>query len=211
MDTALSPPETSHRFVSVTDQETIDHIIARLNARKQVWADLPVSGKIAYLEQMRSGTLQVAERWAAAAVKAKFIPETSPLVAEEWLSGPWALLFALARYIATLQQIQRNGYPMLRPGQVRTRPDGQVVVNVFPQSLYDRLLFSGVRGEVWMSPKSRRRTCTRPWRSGTTGRRRAANGAGAGRRQHRRHCTTGCALQASGGRAGLRAQNESRQ
>ena len=153
MDTALSPPETSQRFVSMTDQETIDHIIARLNERKQVWADLPVSGKIAYLEQMRSGTLQVAEQWAAAAVKAKFIPETSPLIAEEWLSGPWALLFALARYIATLKQIQRNGYPVLRPGQVRTRPDGQVVVDVFPQSLYDRLLFSGVRGEVWMQPE----------------------------------------------------------
>jgi aldehyde dehydrogenase (NAD(P)+) len=35
---------------------------------------------------------------------------------------------------------------------VRTRPDGQLVVEVFPQSAYDKLLLSGIRAEVWMEP-----------------------------------------------------------
>jgi aldehyde dehydrogenase (NAD(P)+) len=35
---------------------------------------------------------------------------------------------------------------------VHTRADGQVVVDVFPQTGWDRLLLNGVRAQVWMQP-----------------------------------------------------------
>ena len=38
------------------------------------------------------------------------------------------------------------------PGPVKTRPDGQVVAQVFPQSTYDKLFFGGVTAEIWMEP-----------------------------------------------------------
>jgi aldehyde dehydrogenase (NAD(P)+) len=135
-----------------SEHEAMDRAIVRLNAQKQAWATLRVDKKIAYLQQMRQRTEKAADRWVAAAIQAKGIPAPSPLVGEEWISGPWALIFALNRYISTLQAIAKTGYPQLTPNQVHTRPDGQVVVDVFPLSLYDKLLLSGVTGQVWMQP-----------------------------------------------------------
>lgn len=148
----LSPEGKPLVSDSEQDQATMDRAIARLQAQKQTWANLPVSKKIDYLRQMRPNIEKVADRWVAAAVQAKGIPAGSPIAGEEWTSGPWALLYAINRYIETLQSIAKTGYPDLKPSQVRTRPDGQVVVDVFPESIYDKLLLSGVHGEVWMQP-----------------------------------------------------------
>ncbi|MBA3824662.1 MAG: aldehyde dehydrogenase, partial [Ktedonobacterales bacterium] len=130
----------------------MDRAIARLQEQKQAWADLPVTRKIAYLEAMRGHIDRAAARWVAAAVEAKGIPAHSPLAGEEWLSGPWALLFGVNRYIETLRAVAKTGYPDLPANRVHTRPDGQVVVDVFPGSTYDKLLLSGVTGQVWMQP-----------------------------------------------------------
>ncbi len=141
-------------LVSTAEQDhaTMDRAIARLNERKDAWATLPIGQKIAYLRRMQTNTVHVADRWVAAAIQAKGIPADSPLTGEEWISGPWALLFALNSYIDTLESIQKTGKPHLLPGAVRTRADGQVVVKVFPETIYHRLLLSGVTGEVWMQP-----------------------------------------------------------
>jgi acyl-CoA reductase-like NAD-dependent aldehyde dehydrogenase len=50
-----------------------------------------------------------------------------------------------------LQDIQKKGTPTI-PGPVSTRPDGQVTVQVFPETGYDRLLYGGTTIEVWMEP-----------------------------------------------------------
>ena len=97
----------------------------------------------------RATVAREAEAWAVAGAGAKGIAGT-PLAGEEWISGPWAVLYALNRYIQTLDEIASNGAPKIDPSRVRTRPDGQVVVDVFPVSPYDRFLLSGIRAEVWM-------------------------------------------------------------
>jgi acyl-CoA reductase-like NAD-dependent aldehyde dehydrogenase len=117
-----------------------------------VWADLPIAAKIAHLTRVRENTVKVAPRWVAAAAHAKGIPATSPLVGEEWISGPYALIDNVNHLINTLQGIATTGKPRLKPNATRTRANGQVVVDVFPQTLYDRILFSGVTAEVWMQP-----------------------------------------------------------
>jgi hypothetical protein len=38
------------------------------------------------------------------------------------------------------------------PGPVRHKPGGRIAVQVVPATLFDKLLFSGVSGEVWMEP-----------------------------------------------------------
>ena len=55
-------------------------------------------------------------------------------------------------YAHTLRAIAAHGRPALPDGAVRTRADGQVVVDVFPATAYDALLLSGIQGEVWMEP-----------------------------------------------------------
>ena len=141
-------------LVSTVEQDhaTMDRAIARLLERKDAWVTLPLAKKIEFLRQMQRRTEAVADRWVAAAVQAKGIPPDSPIAGEEWVSGPWALLYGLTCYIDTLEAIQKTGKPRLLPNAVRTRADGQVVVKVFPETIYHKLLLSGVTGEVWMQP-----------------------------------------------------------
>ena len=135
-----------------TPTTAIDGTLARLVAHKDAWAQLPIARKIQYLKDMRPKIAAVADEWVAAAVQAKHIAPDSPLTGEEWTSGPWAVLYGLNRLVESLEAINKTGKPALKDSAIHTRADGQVVVKVFPSSLYDRLLISGVTAEVWMQP-----------------------------------------------------------
>ncbi len=138
-------------MTAVATSDDIDHALADLREGAKRWLTLTASAKADLLEQIREATYEQAEHWAAAASKAKGV-EGTPLAGEEWISGPWALLYALNRYILTLREIARDGVPSIASNRVHARPDGQTVVEVFPRSPYDRLLLNGVRAEVWMQP-----------------------------------------------------------
>lgn len=129
----------------------IDNTVATLARHKDEWATLPIRRKTAHLKELRIKADEIAERWVNAAVEAKRIPRDSPLVGEEWISGPWALLRGLNVLIGTLEKLDKGEAPF-SDGAVHTRPDGQVVVDVFPGSLFDRLLLSGTSAQVWMQP-----------------------------------------------------------
>jgi len=128
----------------------IDADIATLNDSKTAWARLPVPEKIELLLRLRARAGRQAERWVRLACEAKGLAMDSPLAGEEWTSGPWAFIATLNETIEVLGEIARHGTPRLGRASIRTRPDGQVIVKVFPHNLYDNLLLNGVRGEVWM-------------------------------------------------------------
>jgi len=132
-------------------QRSIDEQVATLTAHKREWAETSIPRRVAYLLEIRGRVHAVAERWVDAGCRAKGIDPASPTAAEEWLAGPWALLYGINCYVETLRQVERHGTTR-PPGKVRTRRDGQVVAEVFPADVFNRLLFNGVRGEVWMQP-----------------------------------------------------------
>jgi aldehyde dehydrogenase (NAD(P)+) len=134
------------------DTARLDSDLSTLAAHADEWARLPLPEKIRMLRAVREGVGRVAERWVDAAVRAKGIPPGSPWAGEEWMSGPYSLLFGIAALERTLERLARGESPLPSPGAIRTRPDGQVVVDVFPVDTYDRILHSGVRAEVWMEP-----------------------------------------------------------
>lgn len=138
------------------DTAALDQSIAHLRDHAEQWARLPVAQKIALAEQMLSGTLAVAERQCAEAVRRKGIPADSPAAGEEYLGGPMVTVRNLRLLINTLRQIEQFGVPQLPAGSVRTRDDGQVVVEVFPHETFDKLLYRGFSAEVWMAPEVRR-------------------------------------------------------
>ncbi|HUY10968.1 MAG TPA: aldehyde dehydrogenase family protein, partial [Candidatus Dormibacteraeota bacterium] len=129
----------------------VDAALGDLVSGAKRWSRLPIMAKVALLRDCRDGVYATRRDWAQAAIEAKGLLG-SPLAGEEWLSGPWALLYALNRYIATLESIAKTGYPPLDPKRLRERPDGQLVVEVFPEAPYDRLLLNGISAEVWMDP-----------------------------------------------------------
>lgn len=130
--------------------QTADQAVAALRERKDAWARLPIPDKIEFLRGLRHRTDADAKRWVDFAVRAKRIPAGSPWAGEEWASGPWAFLYGIDALQISLGALAGGRAPTLRRGAVRVRPDGQVVVRVFPPGFYDWLLLNGVRAEVWM-------------------------------------------------------------
>ena len=130
---------------------SIEQDLIELREGAKRWVALRTSGKADLLEQVRDTVYTQAARWAHAGAQAKGVADT-PLAGEEWISGPWALLYALNRYIRTLRDLAHDGAPQIAKSRIHERADGQLTVDVFPDGFYDRLLLSGVRAEVWMQP-----------------------------------------------------------
>ena len=126
----------------------LDKAINILNTNKDNWVNLPISEKIPLFKSLSSKTSSVARDWVDAAVKAKSINVNSPLSGEEWTSGPWALIYGAESMVGTLTALDNGKNPPI--GKIRSRPDGQLVANIFPYNIYHHLLLSGIRAEVWM-------------------------------------------------------------
>ena len=130
--------------------DQLDRAVGELAAAKTTWARTGVEQRLAILAAIRPCLMAVAEEWATTAARAKQIPDGSPLVGEEWLSGPYTVMSACDALAATLREM--DGKRFLKHVPVRDLPTGQVAATVFPQSIFDRLLLSGVSAEVWMQP-----------------------------------------------------------
>ncbi len=78
------------------------------------------------------------------------LPAGDPLAGEEWLAGPCAQMVGCNGLIATLEQLEEKTF--LRRIPLRTLADGRPALRVVPGTLWDRLLLSGVRAEIWMQP-----------------------------------------------------------
>ena len=130
------------------DNLVLDKAIDLLKANKDSWVNLTIAEKIPLFQSLSSKTIEVAKDWAEVANQAKSIPNDSPLSGEEWASGPWALIYGVESMVETLKALDKGENPPI--GKIRSRPDGQLVANIFPYNIYHRLLLSGIRAEVWM-------------------------------------------------------------
>lgn len=126
--------------------------LATLQASAPVWEATPAGARADLLDQVQAATAAVAGRWVRTAVDVKGLDPGSPLVGEEWMSGPYALLRALAAYARTLRRIAAGTDPL---AGLRLHPDRsgrRVVVPILPEDLRESLLLHGFRGEVWLRP-----------------------------------------------------------
>lgn len=142
-ENAPTPP--SVEAISATPREQLDDVLRGLQIRAHVWSALGVSARIALLDELLETTLAAAEDWVAVAARAKGIDPNSPLVGEDWGSGPVVVLRNLALLRRTLLAIEETGRPQ---PSVTTRDDGQVAVEVMPAQPLDRLLFPGYTAET---------------------------------------------------------------
>ncbi|MBP7593202.1 MAG: aldehyde dehydrogenase [Chloroflexi bacterium] len=136
--------------IRLQEHREIDEYLSRLQANKEKWARLSLQNKCQLLQQIGQNLAAQAAHWVAEANAARQIAPDSLWAAEEWYE-----IFTVARalhdYTAALALLDQGVQP--RPRKVWTRPDGQVVAQVFPADLYDYLLFNGISSEVWMQPE----------------------------------------------------------
>lgn len=130
-------------------ERDIDRDLEELAGSKTAWARLSIEHKIVMLRNVQNSVYEMAPQWVDAAAQAKGLRPGSPLAGEEWISGPWAVLYAIARYLRTLRGLALDGrvpLPAIHFRNDRTKLD------VFPYDTYDRVLLNGIRAQVWMQP-----------------------------------------------------------
>jgi hypothetical protein len=129
-----------------TPIDQLDAAVASLVDRAPVWSALDVPARIAVLDELIEDTLAAAPAWTQRAAEAKGIARDSPLMGEDWLSGPAPVLSNLQLLKATLEDVLETGRP--QPPALEVAPNGQVVAKVFPTEPLDNLLFAGFTAEV---------------------------------------------------------------
>jgi acyl-CoA reductase-like NAD-dependent aldehyde dehydrogenase len=132
------------------DTAALDAAVADLRAGLPSWVDLPLEERIALLRATRRRVGAEAEGIVAAGSAAQVVPTDSMWARDLW-TGWMPLVFHLSALEEVLGRVAAGRDP-LPAGAVHARADGQVVVDVVPATLADRLTFAGwgLRGEVWM-------------------------------------------------------------
>jgi acyl-CoA reductase-like NAD-dependent aldehyde dehydrogenase len=140
------PTSTAHND-EPTAHQAIDRVLDRLDRHKHDWVRVPIDRRAVLLRICTEGVLDVAEEWVRLGCAAKGVAPDSAAVGEEWISGPMVTL----RYLRLLSDaLDHDAQP--RPRAMRRGPNGQTVARVFPYDAFDRLLYSGIRADVWITP-----------------------------------------------------------
>jgi hypothetical protein len=134
-----------------SSRQALDLAVEELRAHAAEWAALSVGDRIALVQELRRDVARVAQRWVVVSLQAKGIAPGEPTEGEEWITGPYLVLRNLRLLRRSLADIAAHGRPRI-PGEVSARPGGQVLARMFPADLWDRILYRGFRGDVWMQP-----------------------------------------------------------
>lgn len=130
---------------------SLDAALAELGRGEATWAATSVPRRRALLAQVHALTGRYAQEWVDAAISIKGLPADSPLVGEEWMSGPYAVLGGLAALIDSLKALEQGQSP-IDGFKLGRAPGGRVTVRGLPHTIFDRLLLSGFSAEIWMPP-----------------------------------------------------------
>ncbi|MBL1086476.1 aldehyde dehydrogenase family protein [Streptomyces actinomycinicus] len=128
-----------------------DALVARLATGERAWARTSLAERRELLLDVAAATAAVAEEWVRTAAGIKQLTPASPLVGEEWMSGPYALL----TYLQALQETMRRldeGADVLGGTRITRAPGDRLAVQVLPYDTYDKLLMNGFHAEVWTTP-----------------------------------------------------------
>lgn len=152
---------------AATPRDALDRAVAELGESAARWARTPARDRIRLIDETIRAVGSVADRWIDLTIAAEDLDPDDPVSGEEAIVGPYFVLRGLRALRASLAALAHGGVPRI-PGRVRTHPDGHVAAEVFPDDPVDRLLFLGVRAEVWMeagvTPGSLAATMARSYR-----------------------------------------------
>ena len=141
--------ETSMTTGAALDMMALDKALDELRTGAPSWVALPLGDKVALLDTLPAKILDLAPQMVAASGHAKGIASSSAWVAEDWVTGVWPFIQGVTAHALALKRVLAGQEP-IKANTVHTRPDGQVVVDVFPVTGLDRLLLNGYKAQVWI-------------------------------------------------------------
>ncbi|MEV0078233.1 aldehyde dehydrogenase family protein [Nocardia neocaledoniensis] len=128
--------------------DAVDAALSDLVEGERKWAATSLRERRWLLDRVRELTGRHAQDWVDAAIGIKGLPASSPLVGEEWISGPYVMAAALGVLANTLEALARGESPLdkARFGVAGDR----VTVDVLPANAFDALLLNGFSAQVWL-------------------------------------------------------------
>ncbi len=141
---------TINPFTAIPRLDT-DATVARLTAGELAWARTSLTERRDLLLEICSTAAAHAPEWVRIATSIKQLDPASPLVGEEWISGPYALIAYAQALQETLQRLAQES-DVLAGYRFGTAPGDRVAVHVLPHHAFDRLLLNGFHAEVWTRP-----------------------------------------------------------
>ncbi|RZK69700.1 MAG: aldehyde dehydrogenase [Rhodococcus sp. (in: high G+C Gram-positive bacteria)] len=154
------PEATSNTPDATSPHPDVDAALADLAEGEKTWADLSLAGRRKLLDKVHDLTVQHAADWVDTAVAIKGLDPKSPLVGEEWMSGPYPLATGTAALSASLAKLEAGSSP-LDGATFGTAPGGRTTVKALPLNIFDKLLLSGFSADVWLQPGIDRATAQR--------------------------------------------------
>ena len=132
------------------DKDSLNIILNDLSNSKDLWVKRSSLEHVEVLRQVKNNLNIIANDWVKLAAKYKKIPLDSPLIGEEWLSGPYAIMSACNALIKTFLDSKKKDFK----SKLKTRKlsNGQLSIKTIPSSIWDHMILSGVKAEVWMQP-----------------------------------------------------------
>ncbi len=129
----------------------LDAVIVELTAGELRWSRTPLTERAALLVAVHAAVAEQAENWARTASEIKGLAAASPLVGEEWISGPYSVLTGASELADSVDRIGRGESP-LDECRFGTAPGNRVTVQVLPHNAREAVLLHGYRAEVWLTP-----------------------------------------------------------
>lgn len=133
------------------NESQIDQALEDLVEGEKTWASLSLAARRGLLDAVRALTVRHATEWVDAAVGIKQLDPASPLVGEEWMSGPYSLAAGLGALSESLAKLDAGRSP-LDGAEFGYAPGGRTTVKALPLNTFDQLLLSGFSAEVWLQP-----------------------------------------------------------
>ncbi|MBD8505009.1 aldehyde dehydrogenase [Hoyosella sp. G463] len=129
----------------------LDALLEELEAGEKLWSATPLRRRRELLEQVHASVATAANEWVAAAARIKGLPAKSPLLGEEWMSGPYPVLIATTALAESLHALEQGRSP-LDAKHIHEARGGRIAVDVLPYELANALLLNGFHAEVWLRP-----------------------------------------------------------
>ncbi|HWO68395.1 MAG TPA: aldehyde dehydrogenase family protein [Umezawaea sp.] len=138
-----------------SDRLLLDEAVRDAAAGAARWAELPLGKRADLLHETRRSIGRQAARWVRTAADVKRLAPSSPLLGEEWTSGPYATLMGVGALAHSVEALASGRSPV--PDRaLGTGPGGRVTVEALPGSAYEWLLLNGFRATIWMPPGTSR-------------------------------------------------------
>ncbi|HSV39301.1 MAG TPA: aldehyde dehydrogenase family protein [Nocardioidaceae bacterium] len=138
-------------MTTTTAATEADVIASRLADGETSWARTSPARRREMLMEFHALVAKHADEWVEIAARIKQLPAGSPLLGEEWISGPWSVLGYVPALAKTLELVEGQ-QDVLAGFKTRNALGGRVAIEVLPHSHFDRLLLNGYSAELWMQP-----------------------------------------------------------